>query len=296
MEDDKRAEAMRRAIAESDALRAKSAKSVKSDGSSSGKMKQVMGPVKKYAGKAKDFILKLWVTTAGKVGLIAGAVVILLLIGSSMFSSGTDKTQAVKPTYEITDAGLSVYENPSVPSGYSYDAYIEVKNTGTTGLYLKDIMFLVETESGDRMALDSHINIFPAVIEPGQTGYLFNTFGTAVEDGVPQVGQALRMQPKFVVSKSEASPHRYDVKDVSLLPKDEGGYALSCNVVNDTNAMVSMMHAVVIVYDQNGHCIGISSGFLSNVGAMSSALLRLDITMMAGKQNELIADYAILVY
>ena len=295
MDDDKRAEAMRRAIAESDAAKAKESKS-KVKSISKGSV-DIVGLAKKYFGIAKDKVLEMWQLKVGKIGIIAAGVVILLLIVSSAFSSGTVKEQGVKPSYTISDQGLAVYADVDAPSGYAYDAFIEITNTGDKNLYIgDDIMFLVQDTSGSRICLDSNIVVCPAIIAPGSKGYMFNQFGTDCKDGTPTVGQKLQMQPKFVISKSDGDVHRYPVSDVNITDNGVFGKSLTCEVTNDTDNTVSAMRAVVVLYDANGHCIGISSSFLNNVAARSRVPLKFDkLSIMAGHESDAIADYAVFV-
>ena len=290
MADDKRAEAMKRAIAESDAQRGGGKDSGGSD--KTAEMKKAVG---KGADAAKEKIGELWNTKLGKVGLLAVVGVVALIILVSVISGVTGKVQDAPISYSLSNSIICVYENPDVPSGYSYDAYVEITNTGTSNIYAKDMSFLIGDDDGNRIMIDNNLSFFPAILRPNEKGYIFNRFGTELT-GIYDKEMNLRLVPTFTIMRTDAEPHSYPVQNVTV-SQGPNGQKMVGQVTNDTSKTVQSMYVIGVTYDSQGHCTGISGTFLKNIEPHVTVNVQFDpMNMIRAWRNSQVVDYAIKAY
>ena len=294
MADDKRAEAMRKAVEESNK------KHGKKDGSSAGAGKGSKLDIKALADKhgdkvagVKDKAIELWHNKTGRLAIIVAGCVLLLLIIASAISNGASRVQDAPVQYKISDAILCVYEADTA-SGYAYDAYVEITNTGSSYIYPRDISFAIQDSETNRLMIDKQINFMPAVIAPGQKGYLFK-FGTELT-GVYSPELTFNLVPSFNVMRAEKAPHSYPVDHVTI------GYGMSgqkmvCQLSNDTAKFAESIYCVGLTYNDAGHCTGISGTFLLNVEPHVNVNVQFDPMMMIRPwRNQRVVDYAVYAY
>lgn len=294
MSDDKRAEAMRKAIADSDAQKSSSSNPSK------GSKFNLKDKVKIPGGSEgiKDSFAKLWGSKMGKIGIGVFAGVILLIIVVSIFSNISNKATSTPAEYEISNSIINVYENKDVPSGYSYDAYVEITNTGSSNIYVKDMSFkIVSADKNEHIMTDTNIKAFPAIIAPGEKGYIFNRFGTEVT-GIWSADVPLALSPTFTVMRSDALPYEYPWEESSVkIEKTDHGQVMSMRVSNDTAQKASSMYVGVAVYNAKGYCIGISEKFLYDVEPHTIKNVQFDpLTIVRAWKNEDITNYMIFAY
>ena len=291
MADDKRAEAMRRAIAESDAQ-----KNQESDKSGSGKK---IGNVSLNFGKYIDMIktkfLDVWHMKFGKIGILGVLTALVLLIVVSTISGVSSEKHFAPASYEISDSIICAYENPSVRSGYSYDAYVEITNTGDSNIYAKDMSFSIQDEDGNVVMVDPDISVFPVIIQPGEKGYIFNQFGKELL-GVTSSEQTLSLVPTFAVVNAENVAHTYPVSEFSA-ERVGSQYVLSGSVMNDTDEVVPSMYVMIATYGSDGRCNGLTGQFVENVGANSKEMVTFDsLNMIRPWRTAEITDYMVYAY
>ena len=288
MADDKRAEAMRRAIADSDAQKS-SSKPAKSNPLK--EKLQIPGGTEGI----KDSISKFIGSKLGKITVGAVAGVILLLIVVSVFSGISKKTISAPAQFEISDSIMNVYEDSSVPSGYAYDAFVELTNTGNSNMYVKDLSFKIEADDGTRIMIDNNINSFPAIVPPGEKCYIYNRFGTELT-GVWDASRKLSLVPTFTVMRSDALPHNYPVTNLTI-GRSAKGQTISATVENDTSKNVSSIYVVAVVYNEDGRCCGISGQFIRNVEPHVKVNVQFDpINMIRSWRNQTIVNYTVMAY
>ena len=201
MED--RDDAMRRARELSDAMSKN--KSSKSSEKETKSLAEKAGDMRENFSGIAEKIGPFLSTKYGKGVLIGIPVFIVLVIILVVISSATSGTGSVSASsYEVTDSVLCAYETDKTKSGFAYDAYVEVTNTGDNFIYLTDAMLLVQDENENRIVLDDAASVFPAVIAPGEKGYIYNTFGRDLEN-VKEPGEVVTLQPSFVVKSAQAA-------------------------------------------------------------------------------------------
>ena len=93
----------------------------------------------------------------------------------------TTKATEAKAEYEITHTTFVHYTNSIDIEEYC--GIIEIKNTGSSCLYLKDCTFDFEDDDGHLLQADKMISTAPDVIAPGEYGYFFND-GSLILTGV----------------------------------------------------------------------------------------------------------------
>lgn len=293
MEEDKRAEAMRKAIAESDALAKKESKPSASGGADVGAAvkTQLTGAV----SAGKSVFSRIWSNKTGRIGVFAAAGIAALLLVVTIVSSIFGGAGQSPVQYEITDAVLCVYESSDVASGYAYDAYVEVMNTGSSDIYLTNASFMIQDERGDRTMIDTSLNVFPAVIGPGEKGYIFNRFGAQLT-GVYDPEMSFFLVPSFSAMHSDVPMRSYEVSNVSL-SENELGLEMTGSVMNDTNASIPRAYVVGICYDANGRCIGLCNTFVENIEPHVSVGFRTDpVRLVRGWANQPVMDYKVYAY
>lgn len=237
----------------------------------------------------------LWKQKQGRIIIIAAGGLLVLLILISILSSLFSAPAGSSVSYTMSDAILCVYEDDDVKSGYAYDAYVEITNTGKSSIYAKDMSFMIQDEDGNRVMIDDAISVFPAIIAPGEKGYIFNRFGTELT-GVYDPDMELYLVPSYSVEEADAAPHEFPVDNVKISEGDLG-QKMTAQVTNDTQDEVKSMYVVGVCYNADGHCVGISGSFAENVEPHVSVNVSFDpMTMVRPWRNEQIVDYMIYAY
>lgn len=165
-----------------------------------------------------------------------------------------DVKDSKEPSYDVRVASFDITKNEYLDE-YVYNGIVEVENTGDVNIYLSGVAFDLEDSEGSLVLNDDMINVCPDVIKPGETGYLYNLFGTSLE-GVEDV-EDLQLVPQYIVKTTDTTPHEYEVSDVSLRD-DTFGVTLTARMTNDTDQDVSYLYVTVAYYDSDGEIIALS--------------------------------------
>lgn len=191
--------------------------------------------------------------------------------------------------YEITDIGFKHWTSRF--SGEWYRAYVEITNTGTQNIYMKDCVFDFEDNNGHLLKSDNFISNCPDIIAPGEKGYFYQR--TSSFKGVP-LENGVRLMPTVTVIPTRDEPLDYEVSDVSLR---EGtfGPTVTGRVKNTSDKDDNLFYIEVIYYDSDGKVLDITGTTLLNFTAgstmsfeISGMMLGEDVTM------EAIADYRVM--
>lgn len=167
-------------------------------------------------------------------------------------------------SYDSHIAMFDVFESP-LGDGYSYDAIVEIENTGNSNIIVNSYSFDFEDANNSLVATDD-IFVFccPWIINPGEKGYLYSFGGTALE-GVTDV-EGIQLVPQFLVESTSESHHEYPVTDDSLRG-DSNTITITGRITNDTNEDSEFQYVYVLLYDHDGNILDISredvSGFLA---------------------------------
>lgn len=291
-DDDKRLEAMHRAIEEADAGRSK-VSSAESNGRS-------------HRGSLKigSFFGNLTVTKTGKFVIGGVALVLVGILIAFIYSAVAVSPSSSEASYQITNSVICGYQTPNAVSGYGYDAYIEILNTGSSPIYIKDPEFLVAAKAASdpsgkfKQIIDTKdITVFPAVIAPGEKGYMYNRFGEDLGDQFYDPNSELALAPSFTIMKANAMPQSYPVSEVYVERLQSGGQKLTAQVENNTDKNAGSIAVFAVVYNADGYVIGIGNQFLTDVAAHTSSRVNMEsLNMIYGFRNDQVADYVTYAY
>lgn len=157
-------------------------------------------------------------------------------------------------SYTIDIIRFDIRQN-SYDDSYRYDAIVQVKNTGTENIYLTGTTFDLETQDGKLIQSDDMISMCPDVIKPGETGYLYNQYGTEIDPDADI--ENIKLNPQYLVKTTSDTPAEYDVSDVSF-KDDTYGLKLVGRVTNNTEEDTSYIYINVVYYDQDKNVLGIT--------------------------------------
>lgn len=345
MEEDKRAEAMRKAIEQADEAdaekKSKKAKAGKKGVNVGGKeipipnipkvdLSQIKipgvtgdggkgtGDLKDLGETAKRKAAGIWGSKNGRLIVIGVVALVVLIFMGNLIGGMLGQTQNVPLSYKITDSELSVYRNSSYGSGYAWDAYVEVLNTGTENIYLSNMAFRVQTDKGEAVMTDQQLTSFPAVLQPGEHGYIYNKFGSelvyeantseSLEKAYPgiangEVGLDLRVVADVNLSTMVPGNYVVDENSVSIEDGLYGNKAMTCNLTNDSDSRGSDLSVFFVTYvdDNDGDdglkCSGITFTRLDALPPHATVQIRMDpLNFIHSIQGETVTSWAMYVY
>ncbi len=195
--------------------------------------------------------------------------------------------------YEITDTSFEYYTN-SIGS-IEYYGYVEITNTGSCNIYLKDATFDLEDDNEHLLQSDSFISSAPSVIKPGEKGYFYNGLGSnLIDDGV-SLDNGINLVPQIKVMKATGEPTRFEVTDTELREGNYGSPKVTGRIVNDTTEDVGYLYINVIFYDANGKVLAITGTSVTDLTAGGKTSFECD-AMFANENASMssIADYKVI--
>lgn len=205
-------------------------------------------------------------------------------------------TAAPKVEYEITHTLFTHYTNSIGLEEYC--GVVEIKNTGTSYLYLADCNFDFEDDDGHLLGTDKLVTSVPDVIAPGEFGYFYRNgyidSNTSLENGVNLV-------PNFTVklcSKGADAVIDYEVTDLDIKEGDLGlGVKVTGRVLNNTTEDTNSLDVQIIVvfYDSDGEIIDVAVNYADEMSAGGKASF--EISTLAGNEEatiDTIADYKVI--
>lgn len=235
--------------------------------------------------------------------LLAASVFMAFALGSGSSSSSTHDSVKVEPNgssettattadannettadieYEISDTNFEYYTNSI--GVIEYYGYVEITNTGSCDIYMKDCVFDLEDNNGHLLQSDSFISHCPEVISPGEKGYFFNGIGSSSLDESISLDNGVNLVPQISLKKASGKPHSYPVSDVDFRAGDYGDVKVTGRVENDTDEAKSYLSVYTIFRDGNGKVIAIdTTTVMSEVGPGNKGSF--DSSTMFGNEN-----------
>ena len=169
----------------------------------------------------------------------------------------------VKASYQFGDIDSLFVETDKIFYVYTdssgdlrYDIILEVTNTSSEPLYLKECTVDLEDSSGHLLQADGSLNRCPNVIMPGEKGYFYNQFGTDINSTVDI--NNVNVVTHYDIIESNKVPHSYPISDVSMIDDDFMDFNVIGRVENDTEEDTSLLYLNVLFYDVNNKIIGIT--------------------------------------
>jgi len=200
-------------------------------------------------------------------------------------------TKAAKAEYEITHTTFTHATNSL--GSEMYCGVVEIKNTGSSYIYLKDCTFDFEDDDGHLLQSDKLITRAPDVIAPGECGYFFNN--GLIDDGV-SLDNGINLVPNFIVDvckKGEEALIDYEVTDLDIRDNDYGlGLKVTGRVINateeDTNSINVMI--IAVFFDSEGEIIDV--GFTYADAMAAGAKSSFEISTALGNREVTTDDVA----
>lgn len=179
--------------------------------------------------------------------------------GEDSPAAGENKeaSEGSEAEYKVGDAVASV-RTDSIGSKYISVSW-SVTNTGKTNLYLKSSSADVENSDGELEDTVSMVNGYPNVIQPGETGYYYES---SLYDGKTTSG--LKLVPHAEIEKASADCIRYKVSEVKVQDEQYLGAKIIGRVENTTDEKGSLVEVAANLFDANGKFIGTEFTFLDN--------------------------------
>lgn len=183
---------------------------------------------------------------------------------SEKAAKDTDKTDVVgskkkansKMQYEVLDVHFNYYTNNI--GSREYFAFVEIENTGTTNIYLKECIFDLVDNDGHLLQSDSFISRCPDIIAPGEKGYFYNGLGSnIIDDGVSDAN-GIKFVPDYKVEEARDDITDYSISDLGLKKGTFGSPTITGRVENTTDKDISMLYVQAIFYAQDGSILAIS--------------------------------------
>jgi hypothetical protein len=129
---------------------------------------------------------------------------------------------------------------------------IEIKNTGTSSLYLSSGAYDLEDEDGNLIKSSSLVSVYPDVIDPGEKAYYYEETTIGELDDVMD----LKILPRPDVKKAKIDHLRFALSDIALTDDQYGGIKIRGRVENTTDESHNLVYIVAILFDSNKIPIG----------------------------------------
>jgi hypothetical protein len=211
-------------------------------------------------------------------------------IGDQATEETTEATTTVqeKAEYEITYTSFAHRTNSI--GNERYFGVVEIKNTGSSYIYLKDCTFDFEDDDGHLLDTDKLVSSAPDVIAPNEYGYFFHD--GLLDDSI-SLDNGINLVPNFsveVVSKGKDAIVEYPVSDLDIRNNDyDMGVKVTGRVENtsseDTGSFDVMI--IAIFYDSNGDILDLHIIYADEMSAGGKTSF--EVSTMAGN-NEITTD------
>ena len=219
-------------------------------------------------------------------------------ISDNKSSDDTTTTTAAeeKAVYEITHTTFTHYTNSI--DREEYCGIVEIKNMGSSYIYLNDCTFDFEDDEGHLLQSDKMITKAPAVVAPGENGYFFES--GYLDEGV-SLEKGINLVPNFsveVCKKGKEALIDYEVSDLDIRDNDYGlGIKVTGRVTNNTSEDTNSIDVMVIAifFDSNGEILDIGYTYADEMSAGGKASF--EISTVFGNESvstENIAEYKVI--
>ena len=208
----------------------------------------------------------------------------------------SDETEAKELKYEITDQDFQYYTN-SIGT-VEYYGYVEIENTGSAYIYMKDCVFDLEDNDGHLLQSDDFISSCPDVIAPGEKGYFYNGVGSAtIDDGV-SFDNGVKLVPNLKLEEAKNGSESvvdYEVTDTDLREGSLGEPKVTGRITNNTEVDDGYLYVNVVFYNSDGKVIAITGTSVTDLTAGSTVSFECSgMFMNETATMESIADYKVI--
>ena len=217
-------------------------------------------------------------------------------VGDDTTKVTEETTKEAKAEYEITNTLFTHYTNSIDKEEYS--GIIEIKNTGSVCIYLKDCTFDFEDDNGHLLQSEKLISSAPDVIAPGECGYYF---GHGYIDDEVSFENGINLVPNFTVDickNGNEAVIDYEVSDLDIRDNDYGlGVKVTGRVTNGTSEDTNSIDVkiIAIFYDSEGNLLDVGFTYADEMSAGGKASF--EISTVFGNEEvstESVADYKVI--
>lgn len=179
-------------------------------------------------------------------------------------------------SYEVTDTVFHYYTN-SIGSR-EYSGIIEITNTGTTNIYLKDCIFDLEDDNGHLLQSYDFISSCPDIIAPGEKGYFYNGITSTMIDDSVSLENGINFVPKYEVVEARGDIVDYEITDTEMREDDFGFTKITGRITNNAEEDDGLVYIQFVFKDSNdkimfifGHNVtGLDAGSTQSFEATNS--------------------------
>lgn len=196
--------------------------------------------------------------------------------------------------YEVTDTKFNYYTNSI--GNVEYFGIVEIKNTGSSYLYLDNCTFDLEDNNGHLLQSEDFISKCPDVIAPGEKGYFYNGIGSMLIDDGVSFDNGVNFVPQFsieVAKKGADAIVEYEVTDTEL---KEGTYGpkVTGRVTNSTSEKCSYLYIGIIFYGENGEVLAITGTSITDFDAGLTKSFDCDCIVINDEIVDSIKDFKVI--
>ena len=208
----------------------------------------------------------------------------------------TTTTVQEKAEYEITHTTFTHYTDSI--NREEYCGIVEIKNIGSTYIYLKDCAFDFEDDDGHLLQADKMVSRDPNVIAPGECGYFYNN--GFFDEGI-SLDNGINLVPNFVVEvakKGKDAIVDYEVSDLDLRDHDLGwGLKVTGRIENNTSEDTSSIDVkiIAIFFDSEGEILDIGFTYADAMSAGGKSSFEISTAMGNSEvSTDDVADYKVI--
>ena len=136
-------------------------------------------------------------------------------------------------------------------------ALVEITNTGSVPLYLSNGAYDIEDGNGSLVGSQSYVSIYPDVIDPGETAFLYEE--TTLDEPV----EGIQILPRYTADKAKVDNIRFPITDDSLKGSDFGGPIVVGRVENTSEEEQTMVYVVAKYYGADDTPLGLTFTIIS---------------------------------
>lgn len=173
-------------------------------------------------------------------------------------TAASDVVEDKKEAYEVGEGLVKTWQNSLGTTWVS--VAVPVKNTGNVNLYLSSGTIDVEDASGSLVKTLKMVNVYPQVLQPGETAYYYDE--TTVDGDLPSEG--LKTIPHVDVKKAKVDCIRYATSELSAKDTAYSGAKITGRVENTSDNAESMVYVVANIFDASGNLLAQQFTILDN--------------------------------
>lgn len=205
----------------------------------------------------------------------------------------TTAEEKPKMSFENTDTNFNYYTNSI--GRVEFYGIVEITNTGSTNIYLKDCAFDIEDNDGHLLQSASLISKCPDIIAPGEKGYFYNGIGANLLDKEVSIDNGLKLVPHYKLEEARGESVDYEISDIALRKDDYGNAKITGRITNNTDKDDSLYYINALFKDSSGKVLFITGTNIMDLTAGST--VSFEITAMYADNSidfDSIADYEIV--